>query len=150
MMWDDLTEEQRQAAARAAARVQHSSRQCFCRSCMMAYEAIAKAVVEALPSPATQTVPWEPRDGWPTVKQVEAWTGDGRSWRCSGGPAQMSVDGPFIRAATLDGVIHSQIWVLGLRAVVPFREGRPVSWSEVDAAVEAVTVINNNGKVTHG
>jgi hypothetical protein len=139
MKWDDLTAKQRQDAVTAVARVENNG-DCSCSSCMAVYESMAKAVVESLPSPATQTVHWEPRDGWPTPAQVQAWNGDGLSWRCAGGTVTMTSAGGWIRAVTSDGVIHSQVWALGLRELVPFRDGRPVSWAEVDMAVKATEV----------
>ena len=88
---------------------------------------------------AVLMVPWEPRDGWPTVRQVKAWVGEGRAWYCAGGPAIVAAshDGGSVTAAVPGGVVRSKDWPLGLRALVPFRDGHPVSWAEVDAAVEA-------------
>lgn len=83
------------------------------------------------------SVLWEPEDGWPTVEQVRVWKGEYRAWYCAVGPVLLDVDGDYIRATTSEGVIYSRGHVLGLRALVPFREGQPVSWAEVDAAVEA-------------
>lgn len=79
-------------------------------------------------------VPWEPRNGCPTVEQVNAWNDvPDTAWL-------VGLD--LLRLYTDAGVI--EVWQYHQRslshewpwyAVVPVRDGRPVSWSEVDGAV---------------
>ena len=126
MNWDDLTEEQRHAAVTAVARVENNSGECSCSSCMVVYAAMAKAVVESLPSPTAEMVPWEPRRDVPTAEQANAWYQAGHYWMV----ATVERDDPFItREAPTDGKLIE--WCL------PWRSGFPVSWTEVEAAVVA-------------
>ena len=138
MNWDDLTDEQQQAAVIAVARVENHGGD-LCSGCMAVYEAMAQSVVESLPSPTTEMVPWEPRDGWPTVQQVEAWHGRGGWLMALYGPVEMRVDYDrgVIYAERDDG---SCVRVWSSRSnpsacgLMPTREGRPVSWAEVEKA----------------
>ena len=139
MMWDELTEERRHAAVTAVAQVENGAGKCFCHGCMAVCEAMAKAVVESLPSPATQTVPWEPRDQWPTALQVEAWHGRGGWLMALHGPVELRVDHErdVIYAERDDGTCV-RVWSsrsnLSAFGLMPTREGRPVSWAEVEKA----------------
>ena len=93
--------------------------------------------VRELRAEVTRRVPWEPM-GWPTAEQAEAWpawlilTKDG--WvECSVGYTE---PGGELFAEIVSG--DDWIFITDPEAqFVPLRDGRPVSWAEVEAAVKA-------------
>lgn len=163
MKWDDLTEDQKDVVIETTANAVGDALDCMRVWSAWSYGTmgeddflpvrdsnerlvdIARAVVESLPEPATQAVPWEPRDQWPTAVQVEAWHGRGGWLMALHGPVVLRVDHErdVIYAERDDGDCV-RVWSsrsnLSAFGLMPTREGRPVAWAEVDAAIAAMEV----------
>ena len=105
--------------------------------------------LEALRERLAASVPWEPRPGWPSVEQARAWYALGEEWLVCHHAGEVIL--AWIGETHLgDGcdlvvVIHAgeQVSLLDQASgdapdwCVPWKDGRPASWAEVDAAVAA-------------